>query len=65
MTQPSAPASCRFPISKFILVLAYFIGALSHANPLFPDLPSRTFPAIHVLPTVVPEYRNGNLYWIQ
>jgi hypothetical protein len=51
MTQPSAPASCRFPISKFILVLAYFIGALSHANPLFPDLPSRTFPAIHVLPS--------------
>jgi hypothetical protein len=50
MTQPSAPASCRFPISKFILVLAYFISALSHADPLFPDLPSRSLPAIRALP---------------
>jgi hypothetical protein len=51
MTQISARASYRFPISNFILVLTYFLSALSHADPLFPDLPSRSFPAIQVLPS--------------
>ncbi len=51
MTQLSARASFRFPTSKFILGGSLFISAFCHANPLFPDLPSRSFPAIHVLPS--------------
>ncbi len=51
MIQLSAHASCRFPISIVIVILAYFMSALSHANPLFPDLPPRSFPAIQVLPS--------------
>jgi dipeptidyl aminopeptidase/acylaminoacyl peptidase len=51
MTQISARASHGFPTSNFILVVAYFISTLSHADPLFPDLPSRSFPAIQVLPS--------------
>ncbi len=50
MTQISARGAYRFPISNFILVTTCFISALSHADPLFPDLPSRSLPAIRVLP---------------
>jgi WD40-like Beta Propeller Repeat len=51
MNQLSAHASYRLPVSNCILVLACFISAPSHANPLFPDLPSRSFQAIHELPS--------------
>lgn len=50
MTRVSARGSCRSPISNF-LVLTYLISSFSHADALFPDLPSRSFPAIQVLPS--------------
>jgi hypothetical protein len=38
-------------LSARAFLLAYFVSAFCHANPLFPDLPSRSLPAIQVLPS--------------